>query len=97
MTQLSVPGCGPLNVHEPYVRRFVHRTPDWPQPTVDFLDLSPLLADARAFRLCVDSLVARYADLRLSHVAGIDARGFTVGSACTLSLLCPCVLSIAVL
>lgn len=73
---------GPLGVQEAYVQSLVKQTPDWPRAGVTFLDISPLLSDVRAFRQCVNCLAKRYCDSNVTHVAGIDARGFTIGCAC---------------
>lgn len=79
---LTQPELGALGMHEPYVRSLVRRTPNWPREGVTFLDMSPLLADSRALKLCVDCMAQRYGGAGITHVAGIDARGFTVGCAC---------------
>lgn len=79
-----MPGLSALGVHEAYVRSLVRRTPDWPRKGVAFLDMNPLLADSRALKQCIDSLAERYGGGYLTHVAGIDARGFTIGCACKL-------------
>ncbi len=65
-----------------YLRARIRTIPDWPQPGVQFRDITPLLLDPRAMRALVDSLVWRYMDpaLRPDVVAGIDARGFIVGA-----------------
>lgn len=76
-----MPRLGSLGVHEPYVRSFVRKTPNWPREGVTFLDISSLLADVRALRHCIDSLAERYGGGHLTHIAGIDARGFTLGCA----------------
>ncbi|MBU6441561.1 MAG: adenine phosphoribosyltransferase, partial [Betaproteobacteria bacterium] len=49
---------------------------------VRFRDITPLLLDARAMRVLVDQFVWRYMDpaRRPDVVAGIDARGFIIGS-----------------
>lgn len=75
-----------LGVHDEYARSLVRQTVDWPRPGVTFLDISPLLCDARAFRYCVDALVARYTGVGVTHVAGVDARGFIFGSALAYAL-----------
>lgn len=87
---LTRPGLGALGMHEPYVRSLVRRTPDWPREGVNFLDMSPLLADSRALKLCVDCLAERYRGAGITHVAGIDARGFTIGCACKLLFMPLC-------
>ena len=84
-----MPGLGVLGVHEAYVRSLVRRAPDWPKKGTAFLDMNPLLADARALKQCIDSLAERYGGGFITHVAGIDARGFTIGCARTFFSLPP--------
>jgi adenine phosphoribosyltransferase len=57
---------------------------DFPQPGVQFKDLTPVLADARGLATVTDALAeaADGADL----IAGIDARGFLLGAAVALKL-----------
>ena len=45
-----------------------------------FKDITPLLADATAFRATVDQLVERYRG-RADMVLGIESRGFIIGAA----------------
>ena len=54
----------------------VRDVPDHPRPGIVFKDLTPLLADAKAFREAVDRLAAPYAPGTVDTVAGIEARGF---------------------
>jgi adenine phosphoribosyltransferase len=63
-----------------YLRDRIRTVPDWPRPGVMFRDITPLLQDPRTLRLLVESFVLRYMDRGLDVVAGIDARGFIVGS-----------------
>lgn len=63
-----------------FLKRAIRTVPDWPQPGVRFRDITPLLQDPKAFRLLVDVFVLRYMDRRIGVVAGIDARGFILGS-----------------
>jgi adenine phosphoribosyltransferase len=53
--------------------------PDFPEPGIQFKDLTPVLADAQGLAVVTRALadVADGADL----VAGIDARGFLLGAA----------------
>lgn len=62
------------------VKRTIRNVPDWPQPGVTFRDITPVLQDPRTFRVLIDLFVYRYMRQRLDLVAGIDARGFIVGS-----------------
>lgn len=63
-----------------FVRRTIRNVPDWPHPGVTFRDITPVLQDPRAFRVLIDLFVYRYMRQRLDLVAGVDARGFIVGS-----------------
>jgi adenine phosphoribosyltransferase len=65
-----------------YLRRHIRTVPDWPAAGVQFRDITPLLQNPRVFRVLVDAFVHRYMDpaLRPDLVAGLDARGFILGS-----------------
>ncbi|MDT4841127.1 Adenine phosphoribosyltransferase [compost metagenome] len=49
---------------------------------MQFRDITPLLQDPRVFRVLIDTFVHRYMapSLRPTVVAGLDARGFIIGS-----------------
>jgi adenine phosphoribosyltransferase len=68
------------------VRSFIRDVPDWPKPGVIFRDITPLLLDGQAFRVLIDLLVYRHMRQRLDLIAGIDARGFIIGSALAYAL-----------
>ncbi len=55
--------------------------PDYPKPGIQFRDITTLLGNAPMFRLAIDSLAHPWSDARLTHVAGIEARGFILGGA----------------
>ena len=65
-----------------YLRRHIRTVPDWPSPGVQFRDITPLLQNPRVFRVLIDAFVHRYMEpgLRPDVVAGLDARGFIIGS-----------------
>jgi adenine phosphoribosyltransferase len=65
-----------------YLRNHIRTVPDWPAPGVQFRDITPLLQNAKVFRVLIDAFVHRYMDpaLRPDVVAGLDARGFILGS-----------------
>ena len=65
-----------------YLRSHIRTVPDWPSPGVQFRDITPLLQDPKVFRVMIDAFVHRYMDaaLRPTVVAGLDARGFIIGS-----------------
>jgi adenine phosphoribosyltransferase len=63
-----------------YIRSHIRTVPDWPAPGVQFRDITPLLANPRVFRVLIDEFVHRYFDVRPAAIAGLDARGFIIGS-----------------
>ncbi len=70
-----------LSVND-YLKSHIRTVPDWPAPGVQFRDVTPLLQDPRVFRVLIDAFVHRYMHpaLRPDVVAGLDARGFILGS-----------------
>jgi adenine phosphoribosyltransferase len=70
-----------LSVNQ-YLREHIRTVPDWPAPGVQFRDITPLLQDAKVFRVLIDAFVHRYMDpeRRPDVVAGLDARGFILGA-----------------
>jgi len=60
--------------------RYIRDIPDFPKPGILFRDITPLLADAEAFRETVRQLGDGYAG-RVDVVLGIESRGFIVGAA----------------
>jgi adenine phosphoribosyltransferase len=58
------------------IRASIRTVPDWPEPGVQFRDITPLLQNPRHLRMLVDLFVQRYLGLGLDYVAGLDARGF---------------------
>jgi adenine phosphoribosyltransferase len=70
-----------LSVNQ-YLRDHIRTVPDWPAPGVQFRDITPLLQDAKVFRILIDAFVHRYMGptLRPDVVAGLDARGFILGA-----------------
>jgi adenine phosphoribosyltransferase len=63
------------------LQRKIREIRDFPKAGILFRDITPLLADGRAFRQVIDLFADRYADRRIDAVVGVEARGFVVGSA----------------
>ena len=70
-----------LSVNQ-FLRSHIRTVPDWPTPGVQFRDITPLLQNAKVFRVLIDAFVQRYMEpsMRPHVVAGLDARGFILGS-----------------
>ena len=59
----------------------VRDVPDFPRPGIMFKDITPLLADARAFGACIDALCEPWRGQGIGAVCGIESRGFIFGAA----------------
>jgi adenine phosphoribosyltransferase len=56
--------------------RYIRDIPDFPKPGILFKDITPLLAEPRAFREAIDRLRNHYAGQRIDILAAAEARGF---------------------
>ncbi|HET7563673.1 MAG TPA: adenine phosphoribosyltransferase [Gemmatimonadaceae bacterium] len=65
---------------EKTLRRTIRDIPDFPKPGVVFKDITPLLLDAELFRRTTDAMAEPFAGDRISHVIGIESRGFILGA-----------------
>jgi adenine phosphoribosyltransferase len=74
------PAADPTQDPAAYIREHIRTVPDWPAPGVMFRDITPLLANPRVFRVLIDQFVHRYFDVKPDVIAGLDARGFIIGS-----------------
>ena len=58
----------------------IREIPDYPNPGILFRDITPLLADGEAYKATIDALIAPF-EGQFDVVAGLEARGFLLGSA----------------
>jgi adenine phosphoribosyltransferase len=79
MPEFAAPSVPNLSNPAGFIRERIRTVPDWPQPGVQFRDITPVLQDRRALRTLIDLLVQRYIDARIDTIAGLDARGFIIG------------------
>jgi adenine phosphoribosyltransferase len=54
----------------------IRKVADFPKPGILFYDITSVLANPKAFRFCIDSMVRLYKNERLDAVAAIESRGF---------------------
>ena len=54
---------------------------DYPVPGVVFKDVTPIAADAEAFASVLRAIEDHYANKGVTHIVGIEARGFIFGAA----------------
>ena len=64
----------------------VRTIPDFPEPGVQFKDLTPVLADPALFRALLDRLAEPWSDAGVTHVVGVESRGFWFGLALAMRL-----------
>jgi adenine phosphoribosyltransferase len=63
-----------------YIKSHIRTVENWPVDGVMFRDITPLLQNPKTFRVLIDMFVHRYMDANLDLIAGMDARGFIIGS-----------------
>ena len=62
------------------IKNSIRTVPDWPKKGVMFRDITTLLKDKEAMEKTVDIFVKRYKDKEIDLIAGIESRGFIIGS-----------------
>ncbi len=73
----------------PLVRRVLDTLrpiPDYPKPGIVFQDITPVLRDGPLFGSVVDAMAEPFRGLGVTHVLGIEARGFILGGAVATAL-----------
>ena len=56
--------------------RHIRPIPDFPKPGILFRDITPLLADADAFRAAIEAMAEPWRSASVEAVAAVEARGF---------------------
>lgn len=64
-----------------YLSERLRDVPDFPKPGILFKDITPLLADPRAFHITLDLFAHRFMAEHLDVIIGIESRGFIFGGA----------------
>ncbi len=64
----------------------IRNIPDFPEPGIQFKDITPVLSDPNLFRLAIDLIIAPYQPGDVDQIVGIDARGFIFGAAAAMRL-----------
>jgi adenine phosphoribosyltransferase len=69
-----------------HLKQIIRNIPDFPEPGIEFKDITPLLSDGPGFHSVIDAFRERHAANRIDVVAGIEARGFIFASALAYAL-----------
>jgi len=62
------------------IKSRIRTVPHYPKQGIMFRDITTLLKDPVGFRVTVDELARRYADVKIDKIAGIESRGFILGA-----------------
>lgn len=65
---------------------FIRDIPDFPKPGIQFKDITPLLADHRAFATAIDRFFEEYQNQPVDVIAAAEARGFLFAAPLALRL-----------
>lgn len=68
------------------LRQYIRDIPDFPKPGILFRDITPLLANPRAFRESVRRLAAHYERRDIDAIVAAEARGFIFAAPLALEL-----------
>jgi adenine phosphoribosyltransferase len=71
--------------------KYIRDIPDFPKPGILFKDITPLLAEPRAFQYAIDRLCERYPAGKVDAVAAAEARGFLFAAPMALKMQKPLV------
>jgi len=53
---------------------------NFPTEGINFVDISPILADKKYFNYIINKIYERYKNIKIDKVASIESRGFVLGS-----------------
>jgi adenine phosphoribosyltransferase len=68
------------------LKSLVRSIPDYPRPGILFRDITTLIEHPNGFRESVERLADAHRGLGITHVAGIEARGFIFGAGVAIAL-----------
>src|SRR5436190_8664050 len=71
--------------------QYIRAIPDFPKPGILFKDITPLLAEPRAFQHAIDRLTEYYRSKSIDAIAAAEARGFLFAAPLALALQKPLV------
>lgn len=68
------------------LKSLIRTIPDYPKAGIQFRDITTLIENPHGFREAVERAASYHRGMGITHVAGIEARGFIFGSAVAISL-----------
>lgn len=70
----------PFEPNHDWLKEHIRDIPDFPKPGVTFKDITPLLANKKAFAYTVDAIAHHFDRDEVDKVLGIEARGFIIAA-----------------
>jgi adenine phosphoribosyltransferase len=70
----------PYEPDHDWLKEYIRDIPDFPKPGVAFKDITPLLADKKAFAYTIDAIAHHFDRDEIDKVLGIEARGFMIAA-----------------
>ena len=68
------------------LKSLIRTIPDYPKPGILFRDITTLIEHPQGFRESVERLAGAHRNIGITHVAGIEARGFIFGAGVAIAL-----------
>jgi len=68
------------------IAKLIRTIPHYPKEGIMFRDITTLLKDPEGFKTTINLLVNKYKNSEIDYIAGIEARGFILGSALAFAL-----------
>ena len=68
------------------LRKLIQEVPNYPKPGILFKDITPLLGSPPEFAMAIVGMITPWRDAGITHVVGMESRGFIFGSPVALGL-----------
>ena len=60
--------------------QLIREVKDFPEPGINFRDITPVLQNPSGFKEVIDSFVDRYKSKNIQGIAGVESRGFLIAA-----------------
>lgn len=70
------------------IEQKLRQVPDFPKPGIQFLDMSPVLAEKGIFKSLIGHLCEPYQGQKIDKIIAMESRGFVLGAAMAQQLDC---------
>jgi adenine phosphoribosyltransferase len=74
------------NMSATTLKEKIRTIPDFPKKGIMFRDITTLIKDAEGLKEVIDIFTARYKEMDIDYIVGVEARGFILGGALAYNL-----------